>query len=70
MRTRSSIIAERLRALVESAWVSLADCSLHVTISLGVTLARLQDTPETLIQRADGLMYRSKAAGRNRFTYE
>ena len=65
-----TIIAERLRALVESAWVSLPDCSLHVTISLGVTLARLQDTPETLIHRADGLMYRSKAAGRNRFTYE
>ena len=64
------IIAERLRALVESAWVSLPDCSLHVTISLGVTLARLPDTPETLIHRADGLMYRSKAAGRNLFTYE
>jgi diguanylate cyclase (GGDEF)-like protein/PAS domain S-box-containing protein len=64
------IIAERLRTLVESSWVSLPDCSLHVTISLGVTLARLQDTPETLIQRADGLMYRSKAAGRNLFTYE
>jgi diguanylate cyclase (GGDEF)-like protein/PAS domain S-box-containing protein len=64
------IIAERMRALVESAWVSLADCSLHVTISLGVTLARIQDTPETLIQRADGLMYRSKTGGRNRITYE
>ena len=62
-------IADRLRALVESAWVSLADCSLHVTISLGVTLARIQDTPETLIQRADDLMYRSKTAGRNRVTY-
>ena len=65
-----TIIAERLRALVESAWVSLPDCSLHVTISLGVTLARLQDTPGILIHRADGLMYRSKTAGRNRITYE
>ena len=64
-----TIIAERLRALVESAWVSLPDCSLHVTISLGATLARLPDSPETLIHRADGLMYRSKAAGRNLLTY-
>jgi diguanylate cyclase (GGDEF)-like protein/PAS domain S-box-containing protein len=63
-------IAERLRALVESSWVSLTDCSFQVTISLGVTLARIQDTPETLIQRADGLMYRSKTAGRNRITFE
>jgi len=60
-----AIIAERLRALVESAWVSLPDCSLHVTISLGLTMARLQDAPETLIHRADELMYRSKTAGRN-----
>jgi diguanylate cyclase (GGDEF)-like protein/PAS domain S-box-containing protein len=63
-------IAERLRALVESSWVNLADRSIQVTISLGVTLARLQDTPETLIQRADHLMYRSKAAGRNCITYK
>jgi diguanylate cyclase (GGDEF)-like protein/PAS domain S-box-containing protein len=63
------VTAERLRVLVESAWLSLPDCSLHVTISLGATLARLQDTPETLIHRADELMYRSKTAGRNRFTY-
>jgi diguanylate cyclase (GGDEF)-like protein/PAS domain S-box-containing protein len=64
------VIAERLRALVESSWVSLPDCSLHVTISLGLTLARIQDTPETLIQRADDLMYRSKAAGCNLLTFE
>jgi len=63
-------IAERMRALVENSWVSLPDCSLHVTISLGVTLARIQDSPETLIHRADGLMYRSKTAGRNCITYE
>jgi diguanylate cyclase (GGDEF)-like protein/PAS domain S-box-containing protein len=63
-------IAERLRFLVESSWVSLTDSCLHVTLSLGVTLARIQDTPETLIQRADGLMYRSKRAGRNCLTYK
>jgi diguanylate cyclase (GGDEF)-like protein/PAS domain S-box-containing protein len=63
-------IAERLRSLVESSWLSLADCPLQVTISLGVTLARIQDTPETLIQRADDLMYQSKGAGRNCITYK
>jgi diguanylate cyclase (GGDEF)-like protein/PAS domain S-box-containing protein len=56
-------IAARMRALVESSWVSLADGSCGVTISLGVTLARPQDTLETLLQRAE-------AAGRNRIIYE
>src|SRR3989339_716944 len=64
-----ALIAERLRALVESAWVSLPDCSLHVTISVGVTLARLQDNPGTLIHRADELMYRSKTVGSNLCTH-
>jgi diguanylate cyclase (GGDEF)-like protein/PAS domain S-box-containing protein len=64
------VIAERMRTLVENSWVSLADCSFHVSISLGVTLARIQDSPETLIQRADQLMYQSKAAGRNCITFE
>ncbi len=63
-------IAERMRALVESSWVSLPDCSFHITISLGVALARIQDSPETLVERADRLMYRSKTEGRNRVTFE
>jgi diguanylate cyclase (GGDEF)-like protein len=63
-------IAERMRLLVESSWISMANCSFYVTISLGVTLAQLPDTPETLIQRADRLLYRSKAAGRNCLTFE
>jgi diguanylate cyclase (GGDEF)-like protein/PAS domain S-box-containing protein len=63
-------VAERFRLLVESAWLSLPDCALHVTISLGTTMARIQDTPETLIQRADDLMYQSKTAGRNRVTFK
>jgi diguanylate cyclase len=43
---------------------------LNVTASLGVTMARPGDTPESVIQRADSLMYASKAAGRNRLTAE
>ena len=64
------IIAERLRALVASTWVPLADCSARVTLTLGVTLARPHDTLETLIQRADRLLYRGKAAGRNCVVFE
>jgi len=39
-----------------------------VTVSMGATLAHPGDTVETLVARADELMYRSKRAGRNRLT--
>ena len=41
---------------------------LSFTISLGATLALPDDTPESLIARADALMYQTKEAGRNRVT--
>jgi len=58
-------IAERYRAMVESSHIRVGDSSLRVTISLGATLVTGDDTLESLVKRADGLMYRSKQAGRN-----
>jgi diguanylate cyclase (GGDEF)-like protein/PAS domain S-box-containing protein len=59
---------ERLRTLVASTRVPAGSRHLHVTVSVGVTCARLDDTLESLLTRADRLMYASKAAGRNRVT--
>jgi diguanylate cyclase (GGDEF)-like protein/PAS domain S-box-containing protein len=56
--------ANRCRALVEQSRPAAAEFA-RVTISLGATLARPDDTLESLIKRADGLMYMSKAAGKN-----
>jgi diguanylate cyclase (GGDEF)-like protein/PAS domain S-box-containing protein len=58
-------IAERYRAMVESSHIRVGDTILRVTISLGATLVAGDDTLESLVKRADGLMYRSKQAGRN-----
>jgi diguanylate cyclase (GGDEF)-like protein len=55
----------RSRALVEQSSIPY-DEGIRVTISLGATLARKDDTIDSLIRRADQLMYRSKQAGRNR----
>jgi PleD family two-component response regulator len=38
-------------------------------VSGGATLAQADDTMETLIKRADSLMYESKLAGRNTVTF-
>jgi diguanylate cyclase (GGDEF)-like protein/PAS domain S-box-containing protein len=60
--------AEKVRALVECSRLDLKEKRLAVTISIGGTLLSPRDTPETLIHRADELMYQSKQAGRNRVT--
>lgn len=61
------LTADKLRALVESSRLDVAE-GLTVTISEGATLFLPGDTPESVVRRADGLMYQSKRAGRNRVT--
>ncbi len=40
--------------------------SLHVTVSIGLTTLRVDDTLHTLLSRADHAMYRANRSGRNR----
>lgn len=61
-------IAEKCRILVEFSRLDLAEKSLSVTISVGGTLLLPDDTLESLVRRADELMYQSKREGRNRVT--
>ncbi len=65
----ASIIAERIRHLVENTVITNTDGQeLQVTISAGITTSGPQDTPEIMLKRADELMYQSKHNGRNRVT--
>jgi diguanylate cyclase (GGDEF)-like protein len=59
----AAILAEKLRSAVET---SHGTDEIPVTISLGVSMARLGDTSEKLAKRADEALYQAKAAGRNR----
>ena len=61
-------VAEQIAMLVRSSSLDLADGELAVTISLGATLATSRDCVESLLGRADRLMYRSKHDGRDRVT--
>lgn len=61
-------IGNRLRLLVENAYLRQGNVELRVSISLGATMLRDDDTMETLLQRADTLMYESKRGGRNQLT--
>ena len=61
-------LGNRLRCLVETAFVVHAGTRIGVTLSIGATLFRPDDTVESLVKRADELLYRSKREGRNRLT--
>lgn len=63
-------IANKLRVLVENSSLSFATSTITVTISIGATMARPDETIDTLVKRADTLMYESKRSGRNTVTME
>lgn len=63
-------VAEKVRVLVERSTVTLEGNDTLITISIGATLARKQDSAHGLIRRADALMYEAKKAGRNRVISE
>ena len=62
-------LAERLRALVGTAVITDEERALRSTVSVGATLARPGDATESLVARADKLMYRAKANGRNQVVF-
>jgi diguanylate cyclase (GGDEF)-like protein/PAS domain S-box-containing protein len=57
-------LAERCCALVAQTSVASGNNGATLSISVGGAVARKDDTADTLIKRADELMYQSKAAGR------
>jgi diguanylate cyclase (GGDEF)-like protein/PAS domain S-box-containing protein len=64
-------LAERCVALVSQTSVPNNDeRRISLSISVGAALSRFGETGEQLMQRADQLMYRSKAGGRGHATVE
>ncbi len=61
-------IGNRLRLLIHKSTIQAGDKILAVTVSKGATMATSQDNAESLIKRADSLMYASKKNGRDRVT--
>ena len=60
-------IAETVRKATEAAGFIYRGDHIRVTISLGLSVARPEDTLSTLLNRADRALYDAKSRGRNRF---
>lgn len=63
------LTAERSRKLVAASALDGGASQIRVTVSIGATMARADDTLQSLIQRVDSRMYRAKAGGRNRVEF-
>lgn len=66
--TTVKVTSERVRILIANSFILSGEARLNVTVSIGATISTPEDTVETIISRADSLMYQSKSAGRNRVT--
>ncbi|MDY0116625.1 MAG: GGDEF domain-containing protein [Sulfurimonadaceae bacterium] len=63
-------IARRLLDLVESNNLIYKGQNLRVTMSMGGTRYRSDDTPDSLISRADAALYKAKSSGKNQLYTE
>lgn len=63
-------ISERIRMLIENCFIVVGDDKLNVTISIGATISQVGDSIDTIVNRADRLMYLSKWKGRNCVTQD
>ena len=61
-------MSERLRTLVENSLLMVGDKSINVSLSIGATLVKDEDTIELIKKRADRLQYESKNNGKNQVT--
>lgn len=68
---QAQLISERIRASVGEMPFSIGEGrSLHVTVSAGVSLTQAEnDTPDTLLKRADVALYQAKDSGRDRVVF-
>jgi len=57
--------AERFRKIIESSFVDCANRKLRITVSIGATVIKDEDTIEDILKRVDDLMYQAKQKGKN-----
>ena len=62
------ILGEKFRSLVGNTEINHCSETLSVSVSVGITAIRSDDDMNSIVERADQLMYKSKKNGKNRVT--
>lgn len=63
-----AMLCEKIRMLIEASVIRKETHQHYVTVSIGGTLSRADDSVESVVKRADVNMYASKQNGKNRVT--
>ncbi|MGO1297677.1 MAG: bifunctional diguanylate cyclase/phosphodiesterase [Vibrio sp.] len=67
---KAIVSLERFRQKAESSMITLDIPELRVTASIGLTELRTDDTLDSLVNRADSLLYIAKESGRNNVQHD
>jgi len=59
------MLAQKLRALVESSFLDYNSKKINVTVTVGGTISRDKESMQSILQRADAFLYKGKKNGRN-----
>ena len=62
----ATIVAERLREVLDSLVISVPETEITIKVSIGVASYQNDPTIETVIKRADDALHQAKKQGRNR----
>jgi len=62
-QTRLDFISNKIRLLAAASSILIENKLVNITVSIGASLARLIDTPESLSKRVQQLMLQSKKSG-------
>lgn len=62
----AKLLADRIRKSVEKIQCKYNQYTIRVTVSIGIALFRTGDNKRSLLERADGALYKAKSEGRNR----
>jgi diguanylate cyclase (GGDEF)-like protein/PAS domain S-box-containing protein len=63
-----SLVAEKVISVINSTIYHIAESELNIIASIGGTVIKIDDTVDSVVQRADQLMYQSKIKGKNCIT--
>jgi diguanylate cyclase (GGDEF)-like protein/PAS domain S-box-containing protein len=62
-------ITERIRIFVENSFIMVGNQKVSITVSIGASFAKKEETLESIIKRVDSLLYESKQSGKNKITF-